>query len=153
MSKPLLLRCTAKAEVGPAGQHVVRGFPYPPDYPALLYYPAVRDPGSWGIGCSSINYITLLSGATAVWPLLRAWASLWQAPVMAHLVEVSMVKFPKQLVDAASRRLLTSCALLVLAATAVHAQQVTGTPGSPGATITIDARYLTPSQMRTDGAY
>ena len=55
-----------------------------------------------------------------------------------------MVKFPKQMVDAASRRLLTSCALLVLAATAVHAQQVTGTRGAPGATITIDGRYLPP---------
>src|SRR5262249_48538867 len=44
------------------------GFPYLPDYRVLLYYSAARDPGSWGIGCNSINYIPLLSGATAAWP-------------------------------------------------------------------------------------
>src|SRR5262249_12388033 len=62
---------------------------------------------------------------------------------MAYLVEVSMVTFPKQLVDAASRRLLTSCALLVLATTAVYAQQTTtGAPGSPSATTTIPGGQL-----------
>jgi arylsulfatase len=61
---------------------------------------------------------------------------------MAHLVEVSMVKFPKQMVDAASRRLLPSCALLVLVATAAYAQQTTGTPGSPNATTTIPGNQL-----------
>src|SRR5262245_36533107 len=71
--------------------------------------------------------------------LLRAWVS----PVTAYLVEASMVKFPKQMVDAASRRLLTSCALLVLAATAVYAQQTTtGVPGSPSATTTIPGSQL-----------
>ena len=59
-----------KADIGLAGQHVVRGLPYLPDYPALLYYPAMRDPGLWGIGCNSINYITLLSGATAPGPFV-----------------------------------------------------------------------------------
>jgi len=39
-------------------------------------------------------------------------------------------------------RLLAACALLALAATNAHAQQVTGTPGSPGATTTIDGRKL-----------
>jgi hypothetical protein len=48
----------------PSGRHVFL-FPYLPHNPALLYYPVVRDPGSWGIGCNSINNITLLSGATA----------------------------------------------------------------------------------------
>jgi len=39
-------------------------------------------------------------------------------------------------------RLLAACALLALAAANAHAQQVTGTPGSPGATTTIDGRNL-----------
>jgi arylsulfatase A-like enzyme len=39
-------------------------------------------------------------------------------------------------------RLLTGCALLALAAVSADAQQITGTPGSPGATSTIDGRYL-----------
>ena len=38
--------------------------------------------------------------------------------------------------------LLASCALLVLAVSTTYAQQITGTPGSPSATTTIDGRYL-----------
>jgi arylsulfatase A-like enzyme len=43
---------------------------------------------------------------------------------------MSMMKFPKQMVTAASCGLLTSCALLALAATTAYAQQITGIPGS-----------------------
>jgi len=39
-------------------------------------------------------------------------------------------------------RLLAACALLAMAASNAHAQQVTGTPGSPGATITADGKNL-----------
>jgi len=41
-----------------------------------------------------------------------------------------------------SRGLLAALLLLPLTALNAHAQQVTGTPGSPGATTTIDGRYL-----------
>jgi len=61
---------------------------------------------------------------------------------MAYLVEMGTMKFPKQMVRAASRGLVTSCALLALAATTAYVQQTTGTPGSPDATTTIDGRYL-----------
>jgi len=39
-------------------------------------------------------------------------------------------------------RLLAACAMLALAAANAHAQQVTGAPGSPGATTTVDGRNL-----------
>src|SRR6516162_4956165 len=45
-------------------------------------------------------------------------------------VEMSMMKFPKQMVTAASCGLLTSCALLALAATTAYAQRITGVPSS-----------------------
>lgn len=41
-----------------------------------------------------------------------------------------------------SRVLLASLLLLPLTALNAHAQQTTGVPGSPGATTTIDGRYL-----------
>jgi len=44
----------------------------------------------------------------------------------------------------AARKLLAGCALLALTGLASHAQQTTGTPGSPDATTTIDGRYLPP---------
>lgn len=51
---------------------------------------------------------------------------------------------------AISRLLLTALLLVPLTALNVHAQQTTGTPGSPGATTTIDGRYLPnpPQQFR-----
>src|SRR5262249_12140240 len=55
---------------------------------------------------------------------------------------MSMMKFPKQMVHAASRGLLTSCALLALAAATAYAQQTTGAPGSPSATTTIPGSQL-----------
>src|SRR5262249_42578403 len=58
---------------------------------------------------------------------------------------MSMMKFPKQMIIAASRGLLTSCALLGLAATTTYAQQTTGVPGSPSATTTIEGNQLPPS--------
>jgi hypothetical protein len=39
-------------------------------------------------------------------------------------------------------RLLAACFLVPLAAVTAHAEQTTGTPGSPSATTTIDGRYL-----------
>src|SRR5262245_26361338 len=45
--------------------------------------------------------------------------------------------------------LLTACSVLALTVLTAHAQQITGRPGSPSATITLDGRYLpnTPSQF------
>jgi len=63
---------------------------------------------------------------------------------MAYLVEMSMIKFPRQMVHAVSRRLFTSCALLALAATTANAQQTTGVPGSPSATTTVPGQQLPP---------
>jgi hypothetical protein len=57
---------------------------------------------------------------------------------------MSMMKFPKRMVHAVLHGLLTNCALLALAATTAYAQQTTGVPGSPGATTTIDGRYIPP---------
>ena len=44
----------------------------------------------------------------------------------------------------AARRLLASFTLLALAVPTAAAQQITGTPGSPSATTTIDGSYLPP---------
>jgi arylsulfatase len=62
-----------------------------------------------------------------------------------------MMKFPKQTIRAASRGLLTGCALLALAATTAYAQQTTGTPGSPSATTTIDGKQLPPPDPKFGG--
>src|SRR6478736_6266758 len=51
----------------------------------------------------------------------------------------------------AARKLLAGCALLALTGLASHAQQTTGTPGSPDATTTIDGRYLPPPPQRFQG--
>jgi arylsulfatase A-like enzyme len=48
-------------------------------------------------------------------------------------------------------RLLASCALLVLAVATTNAQQITGTPGSPSATTTIDGKYLPPPPSKFGG--
>jgi arylsulfatase len=50
-----------------------------------------------------------------------------------------------------SRRLLTSCALLAMAATTALAQQTMGAPGSPGATTTIDGKQLPPPDPKFGG--
>jgi len=76
--------------------------------------------------------------------LPRAQDGSWQTSVMAYLVEMSMIKFPRQMVHAVSRRLFTSCALLALAATTANAQQTTGVPGSPSATTTVPGQQLPP---------
>src|SRR6476619_2915767 len=52
---------------------------------------------------------------------------------------------------AAAGGLLASCALLVLAGSAAYAQQITGTPGSPSATTTIDGKYLPPPPSKFGG--
>src|SRR5215471_3504526 len=59
-----------------------------------------------------------------------------------YLVEMSMVMFPKQMAHAATRGLITSCALLALAATTAYAQQTTVAPGSPSATTTVPGNQL-----------
>jgi arylsulfatase A-like enzyme len=48
-------------------------------------------------------------------------------------------------------KLLTGCALLVLTGMAAHAQQTSGTPGSPSATTTIDGKYLPPPPPKFGG--
>src|SRR4029078_8056954 len=48
-------------------------------------------------------------------------------------------------------KLLAGCALLVLAVSTTYAQQITGTPGSPSATTTIDGKYLRPPPSKFGG--
>src|SRR5262252_5094650 len=60
------------------------------------------------------------------------------------LVEMSMMKFPKQMIIAASRGLLTSCAT-------TYAQQTAGAPGSPSATTTIEGNQLPPLSPKFGG--
>src|SRR5262249_875811 len=64
---------------------------------------------------------------------------------------MSMMKFPKQMIIAASRGLLTSCALLGLAAATTYAQQTAGAPGSPSATTTIEGNQLPPLPPKFGG--
>jgi arylsulfatase A-like enzyme len=49
------------------------------------------------------------------------------------------------------RQLLACCALLALAGTPAHSQQITGVPGSPGATTTIDGKQLPPPDPKFGG--
>ncbi len=58
--------------------------------------------------------------------------------------------FPVRTISAASRGLLAGCALLALSA-AAYAQQITGEPGSPGATITLDGKQLPPPDPKFGG--
>ena len=44
-----------------------------------------------------------------------------------------------------------TCLVLALGTTAVHSQQITGTPGSPGATTTIDGKQLPPPDPKFGG--
>src|SRR6516164_4840947 len=55
-----------------------------------------------------------------------------------------MVKLAKPFTRAASHGLVAGAALLVLGAVTAFAQQVTGTPGSPSATTTIEGNQLPP---------
>ena len=54
-------------------------------------------------------------------------------------------------IGTAARKLLACCASLALTVPTVHAQQVTGTPGSPSATTTIDGKYLPPPPPKFGG--
>ena len=58
-----------------------------------------------------------------------------------------MVKLAKPFTRVASHGLLAGAALLVLGAVTAFAQQVTGTPGSPSATTTIEGNQLPPPQQ------
>jgi arylsulfatase A-like enzyme len=71
----------------------------------------------------------------------KATISIATTEIPAKPWRRTMMKFPKQTMPAASRGLLAGCALLALTVT-TYAQQITGTPGSPSATTTIDGRYL-----------
>src|SRR5262249_11400604 len=62
-----------------------------------------------------------------------------------------MITFPKQVSLAAPCGLLASCALLAMAATAAHAQQTTGAPGSASATTTIEGQQLPPPPQKFEG--
>jgi arylsulfatase len=55
-----------------------------------------------------------------------------------------IMKFKRSHPCAGIRGLLFACVVLPLAVMSANAQQVTGTPGSPDATTTIDGRYLPP---------
>jgi len=55
-----------------------------------------------------------------------------------------MVKLPKPFTRAASRGLLAGAAVLALGAVTAFAQQITGTPGSPSATTTVEGNQLPP---------
>jgi arylsulfatase len=57
-------------------------------------------------------------------------------------MEGTQVMLRKLVGGTASFRLLVACSLILFAAAGVHAQQVTGEPGSPSATTTVDGRYL-----------
>ena len=61
------------------------------------------------------------------------------------------MSFAKQVVRMALRGLLACCALLACAAVTAYAQQTTGTPGSPGATTTIDGKQLPPPDPKFGG--
>jgi Sulfatase len=52
---------------------------------------------------------------------------------------------------AAARKLFAACLGFLLAALTAHAQQITGTPGSPAATTTIDGRYLPAPPQKFEG--
>jgi arylsulfatase len=51
----------------------------------------------------------------------------------------------------ALRKLLTGTAFLAIAVTAAHTQQITGAPGSPGATTTLDGKQLPPPIRNSAG--
>jgi hypothetical protein len=68
------------------------------------------------------------------------------------LYEESAMKSSRRIfMDTARCRLLAGCALLVLAVSTTYAQQITGTPGSPSATTTIDGKYLPPPPSKFGG--
>jgi arylsulfatase len=52
---------------------------------------------------------------------------------------------------AAARKLFAACLGFLLAAATAQAQQITGTPGSPAATTTIDGRYLPAPPQKFEG--
>ena len=56
-----------------------------------------------------------------------------------------------QMIRATLCQLLACCALLALAGAPAHSQQTTGTPGSPGATTTIDGKQLPPPDPKFGG--
>jgi arylsulfatase A-like enzyme len=55
------------------------------------------------------------------------------------------------MIRAALRQLLACSALLALAGTPAHSQQITGVPGSPSATTTIDGKQLPPPDPKFGG--
>jgi hypothetical protein len=55
------------------------------------------------------------------------------------------------MIRAALRQLLACSALLALAGTPAHSQQITGVPGSPSATVTIDGKQLPPPIRNSAG--
>jgi len=62
-----------------------------------------------------------------------------------------MVKLPKPFTRAASRGLLAGAALLALGGVTAFAQQITGTPGAPSATTTIQGDQLPPPPPKFGG--
>ena len=62
-----------------------------------------------------------------------------------------MFKFPKRALRADLPGLLVASALLILPAVTADAQQITGTPGSPSATTTIEGNQLPPPPQKFEG--
>jgi arylsulfatase len=62
-----------------------------------------------------------------------------------------MMNFTEPLAVRAPRGLVAGCALLAWAATATYAQEITGVPGSPGATTTIEGNQLPPPPPKFGG--
>ena len=62
-----------------------------------------------------------------------------------------MAYLPKQITRVVSQGLLASTVLLALGAVTAFAQQITGTPGSPSATTTIDGKQLPPPPPKFGG--
>ena len=58
---------------------------------------------------------------------------------------------PKLLDRAVSSGLLSACLLFLLVGTTAHAQEITGTPGAPDATTTIDGHVLPPPPQKFGG--
>src|SRR5215510_11532233 len=63
----------------------------------------------------------------------------------------AMLKLMKQAVRAAPPGWLLGCALLVLPVVTANAQQITGTPGSPSATTTIEGNQVPPPPQKFEG--
>src|SRR4029079_14898633 len=66
-------------------------------------------------------------------------------------LQMGAITMSKVRIWQALRKLLTGTAFLAIAVTAAHTQQITGAPGSPGATTTLDGKQLPPPDPKLGG--